>query len=111
MRKVISLMMVLVLGVAVMGTSAYGVCPGPNAVSATMTDGSPTPSGDDGAWNDPATAPRATGPIILQWPFLSHSFYGTIVLAYFTVIGDYQDNETSDWHDENNLEADQRTDR
>ncbi len=64
MRKVISLMMVLVLGVVVMGTSANAVCPGPNAVTATMTDGRPTPSGDDGGWDDPQTSP-ATRMVIL----------------------------------------------
>ncbi len=58
MRKVISLMMVLVLGVVVMGTSANAVCPGPNAVTATMTDGRPTPSGDDSGWNDPHKSPE-----------------------------------------------------
>jgi hypothetical protein len=61
MRKAISLMMVLVLGMAVMGTSAYAVCPDPDHITPWRYNGDPTPSGDDGGWDDVEYGPTAPG--------------------------------------------------
>ncbi|MFH1686135.1 MAG: hypothetical protein ABIE70_01270 [bacterium] len=47
MRKIISLIMVLVLGVALVGSSAYAVNPDPNAVRPWICESRPEPGGDD----------------------------------------------------------------
>ena len=52
MRKIISLMMVLVLGVALVGPSAFATNPDPNHINPWEYNGRPDPSGDDGGWQD-----------------------------------------------------------
>jgi hypothetical protein len=42
---------------AVMGTSAYAVCPGPDHITPWRYNGDPTPEGDDGGFDVPSESP------------------------------------------------------
>jgi hypothetical protein len=79
MRKAISLMMVLVLGVAVMGTSAYAVCPDPDHITPWRYNGDPTPEGDDSGWEEPSSPPQGSSVFIR--PILCGLAYDLIVMV------------------------------
>jgi hypothetical protein len=83
MRKAISLMMVLVLGMAVMGTSAYAVCPDPDHITPWRYNGDPTPAGDDSAWDDAQTSPPGSAlvvrRVIITGNWLISSLFGDLL--------------------------------
>ena len=84
MRKIISLMMVLVLGVALVGPSAFATNPDPNHINPWEYNGRPD-SGDDSGWDDPQTAPPfvvvLSGDLFALWytPHIGLTIYGFII--------------------------------
>jgi hypothetical protein len=84
MRKAISLMMVLVLGMALLGTSAYAVCPGPDHITPWRYNGDPTPAGDDHGFDPPFESPA--GHVYTLAPSAISGYKGSVHRWFLDII-------------------------
>ncbi|MFH1686136.1 MAG: hypothetical protein ABIE70_01275 [bacterium] len=99
MRKIISVIMVLVLGVALVGSSAYAVNPDPNAVRPWICESRPD-SGDDIGWDDPATSPPARGLVFRAFELNMPALMLNKIIFWFVVDWPSQPDDLDSTNDE-----------
>jgi hypothetical protein len=75
-------MMVLVLGMAVMGTSAYAVCPDPDHITPWRYNGDPTPAGDD----DPFGVDKSRGMAVFDNFCVSSGWNACLLDAFLQIV-------------------------